>query len=217
MSTPLSNGLSITLTSLRAQNEGAEVVLLFRIESGEHSEQKRLIISTEQYGEIKPKRGEVTPEEFDKLEAAAKLYGAIRRGEGILSYSANSARRLTQKLSQKGYDRETAERAAEILREKGFIDEKKDAEREVERCVRKLWGAARIRTHLWSKGFDKEVLSELDGMLSEVDFSENCAELIRKKYRTPPTDPAERRRMIAALARYGYSIGEIKETLSKIK
>lgn len=217
MSTPLSNGLSITLTSLRAQNEGAEVVLLFRIESGEHSEQKRLIISTEQYGEIKPKRGEVTPEVFDVLEAAAKLYGAIRRGEGILSYSSNSARRLTQKLSQKGYDRETAERAAEILREKGFIDEKKDAEREVERCVRKLWGAARIRTHLWSKGFDKEVLSELDGMLSEVDFSENCAELIRKKYRTPPTDPAERRRMIAALARYGYSIGEIKEAIFKIK
>ena len=217
MSTPLPNGFAIALISLRAQNEGAEIALTLKIESGENSEQKRLIISTEQYGEMKPKRGSLTPEEYDALESAARLYAAIRRGEGLLSYSSNSARMLTRKLNQKGYDRETAEKAAEILKDKGLINEQKDVEREVERCVRKLWGTARIRAHLWSKGFDREGLTELDTLLEEVDFAENCAQLIRKKYKTPPTDPAERRRMIAALARYGYSMSEIKEAISKIK
>ena len=217
MSNPLPNGFSITLTSLRAQNEGAEVALTLKIADEAHSEQKRLIISTEQYCELKPARGIITLEKYEILESAAKVYSAVRRGEGILSYSANSTRMLTQKLSRRGYDRETAEKASEILKAKGLINEQNDMECEVERCLRKLWGTARIRAHLWSKGFDKDALSGLDALLEDIDFAENCAQLIMKKYRDIPTAPAERHRMIAGLARYGYSMGEIKEAILKIK
>lgn len=213
MSRDLSQDLIITLTNLRAHHDGAEMELLIRIDAGGHSEQKALLIATEQYCRIKPSCGTITAEAFEMLEAASELYAAIKRGESMLSYASNSARMLTQKLIRRGYSREVAEQATEYLCSKGLINEPNDMEREVERCLCKLWGAARIRSHLWSRGFGNEAMSELPTLLDEVDFSESCATLIRKKYRELPTDAAERRRMIASLIRYGYSMSDIKEAM----
>jgi SOS response regulatory protein OraA/RecX len=80
--------------------------------------------------------------------------------------------------------------------------------------LRKLWGAKRISAHLWSKGYAQETMHGLADLLSEVDFSENCAMLIKKHYGEVPTDADEHRRMIASLSRYGYSIGEIRKAIA---
>lgn len=205
--------MTITVRALRAQHDGAEVLVQVLLDNGEHREQKSLPLTMEQYCEIKPQKGLITAETYERLERASRLCQAVRSGENLLSYGANSVGRLTRKLVQRGFEREIALTAAQHLERLGLIDEERDVQRETEKCLRKLWGAKRISAHLWSCGFSAEALATLPTLLSEVDFVENCVTLIRKKYSTPPAERDERHRMIASLSRYGYSLGEIRAAL----
>ena len=207
------DSMLISIRSLHAQNEGAEVALRIVIENGELREERRLILTTEQYCELKPMRGEICEEYYDALESASQLCAAIRAGEHLLSYGANSVRMLTQKLVHRGYLRETAELAARRLSDMGLIDEAGDLRRELDKCLRKLWGAKRIQVHLWSRGFGADAMAELPALLEEIDFVANCTALIRKHYGTLPTQPDDRRRMMASLGRYGYSLSEIRAAI----
>lgn len=211
------NPLTITVRALRAQHEGAEMLVQLLLENGEHQEQKSLVITTEQYCEFNLTRGPITEEVYEQIEEAAELCRALRSGESLLSYGANSVQALTRKLVGKGYKREVAAQAAERLAGYGLIDEERDMQREVEKCLRKLWGSKRISAHLWSKGYATETMQGLSTLLEDVDFSQNCAALIKKHYGEVPTDADENRRMIASLSRYGYSIGEIREAIRLLR
>ena len=209
--------LTITIRALRAQHEGAEMLVQLLLENGEHQEQKSLVITTEQYCEFNLTRGPITEEIYEKIEEAAELCRALRSGESLLSYGANSVQALTRKLIGKGYKREVAAQAAERLAGYGLIDEERDMRREVEKCLRKLWGAKRISAHLWSKGYAADTMQGLSELLKDVDFTQNCAALIQKHYGEVPTDSEEQRRMIASLSRYGYAIGEIREAIHLLR
>ena len=211
-----SNDLTITLRTLQAQNEGSEIVLRILLECGGNREERRLVITASQYCELKPQKGILSEEAFERLEAAAELCRAIRAGENLLSYGGNTAQMLTQKLMRRGFLRATAIEAAEYLKSMGLIDEGRDLKRELEKCLRKLWGAKRINAHLWSKGFDVDAMSVLPSLLAEIDFEEHCASLIRKHYGEVPSDREEQRRMIAFLSRYGYSLDEIRAAMRKV-
>ena len=208
--------LTITVRALRAQHDGAEVLVQVLLDNGERREQKSLPLTMEQYCSIKPQKGIISEETYERLEEASQLCMALRSGENLLSYGSNSVHRLTRKLIQRGYARDVAEQAAKCLEETGLIDEARDVRREVERCLRKLWGEKRITAHLWGRGFSPTALQEVPALLEEVDFVQNCASLIRKKYGEVPTDPNELRRMTASLARYGYSIGQIRAACKEI-
>lgn len=213
----VANPLTITVRALRAQHDGAEMLVQLLLENGEHQEQKSLVITTEQYCEFNLTKGPITEEVYERLEEAAELCRALRSGESLLSYGANSVQALTRKLVGKGYKREVAAAAAERLADYGLIDEARDMKREVEKCLRKLWGSKRISAHLWNKGYAGETMQGLFELLEEIDFSQNCAMLIQKHYGDVPSDPDEHRRMIASLSRYGYSIGEIREAIRLLR
>ena len=201
----------IRIRSLRVQHEGSEVSVGIVITCGEHREQKTLPIMTEQYVDLKLSVGEITEELYDRIEEASVLCSALRSGEHLLSYGANSAQMLTRKLMQRGFSKEVSSLAVERLCSIGLINERQDLRREVEKCLRKLWGAKRISAHLWSRGFDQEVIRELPALLEEVDFSANCAAYIRKHYGRIPDAPNEKKKMVVALCRYGYTLQEIKQ------
>ena len=203
--------------SLHAQGDGAEVMLRITLESGERREERQLVLTTEQYCDLKPCRGEISEEYFEALESAAELCAALRSGENLLSFGSNSAQLLTQKLMRRGFSRDVASAAAKRLMQMGLINETADLRREVEKCLRKLWGAKRIASHLWSRGFGSEAMATLPEILESVDFCANCAALIRRHYVGIPTDPDEQRRMIASLSRYGYTITEIRAAMASIK
>lgn len=205
----LSN-FSITVKSLRTRNEGAEIAVGVVIQNGENSETRVLPISVEQYRTLNLRRGAITEECFEELERASRLCGAIRCGENLLSYGANSEKMLAVKIARHGFAREDALAAAEHLREIGLINEEADMRREVEKCLRKLWGASRIKAHLWEKGFSSETVNALETLLADIDFSKACAEMIRKHYGGAPQSSEEARRQTAALYRYGYRSEEIR-------
>lgn len=209
--------MTVRITRLRVQNASSEVAVQVVFENGEHREQKSLLLTMEQYCTLKPVKGEITEEQFEVLEQASTLCMALRCGEHLLSYGSNSVRTLTGKIMQRGFSSKTAAEAAEMLCEMGLIDEAADVRREVEKCVRKLWGAKRISAHLWSRGFASESLAELPQLLGEIDFVENCAKLINKHYGGIPADADERRRMTNGLCRYGYTLTEIREACRAIE
>lgn len=211
------NGIAITLLSLFAVNDGASVALKLLLENGEQREEKRLVISTEQYCECKPRRGRISTELYERLEAAAQLCAAVQSGARLLAYGANTEDFLSKKLMRRGFSRAVATEAAAMLKQKGLINEDANLKREVEKCLHKLWGAGRIRAHLYSRGFDTATLSQLDELLEEVDTVENCVVLIRKHYVRLPDEGDERRRLIAFLGRYGYSLGEIRSAFAKMQ
>ena len=209
--------LSISIESLRAQKEGEEMQVTVVLENGTNRDVRKLVILTEQYCALNLKKGPLTEEQFDALDAAARLCGALRSGQSALSYGSASVLHLTQKIMRHGYSKEEATAAAERLRNAGLINEDAQLEHEVEKCLRKLWGARRIQSHLWSKGFSRETLAALPALLEGVDFVENCAALIRKHYKTLPEDAAGRKKLYASLARYGYSPEEIRAAFRKTK
>ena len=211
-----STDVKITVRALYAQHEGSLITVCVVLESGEHREERRLPIMTEQYCEIKPKKGEITEEMYDRLEAASTLCQAIRSGESLLSFGPNTRQMLVQKLQKKGFSKDIATQAAERLSEMGLIDEGRDLVPEIEKCLRKLWGSKRIAAHLWSRGFDSEAMAKLPAHLEEIDFVSNCVALIRKHYAALPMDIDGQRRMIASLGRYGYSLSEIREALRAV-
>lgn len=211
---PISD-IRITVRSICAQNEGSEVAIRVLLESGTHREERRLVLTTEQYLELKPTKGDTSEEYFECLESAAELCRAIRAGEHLLSYGGNTVHTLTQKLLRRGFSREVATEAAEKLQEMGLINENRDLQREFDKCLRKLWGSKRINAHLWSKGFGVDAMEALPMLLERTDFVSNCAALIEKHYGEPPCDADEQRRMIASLCRYGYTLNEIREAMRK--
>lgn len=208
--------MKIEIISVSALDEGAEIMLNLKISDGEvRGEKRKLLLFTEQYLELGLSRGAVIDEEtFDMLEQMSRKCKAIKKGSDLLSYSASSKVSLAQRLRSKGIDKESAQSAAEHLQKLGAINEQADVERLVCADLKKLWGKKRIFNDLFAKGYDRSIIAaELDKMDNDV-FVENCRALFKKKYRKMPADPAEQKKIIAALVRYGYSFSEIKQAIN---
>ncbi len=204
--------------SVTPEGEGETVAVVLAVSPGEGEKPRRvrLHLLTEQYAELGVQVGEISPERADTLLEAGKLCAAIRRGMGLLAYGDQSAHRLAYKLAAKGMDRDVAEAAAAYLAEKGYIREEDTATLRARRGVQKGWGLIRIREDLRAHGFGTEAAEGVVESLSDVDFTENCAEVIRKKYGGVPPDRQERQKMMAALMRLGYGTEEIREAMRRI-
>ena len=211
--------MKIEVISVSALSDGAEILVTVAISNGEGSVEKRkFLLFTEQYLELGIRKGSLIDEvTFDKLEELAKSCRAIKKGTDLLFYSASSRVRLAQRLRSKGIDKESAESAAEHLQKLGLINEKADVERQVTSCLKKLWGRKRIYRELCAKGYSAEIVGTNISLIDEETMVQNCATLIRKKYRVIPDEPNERKKVVASLVRYGYTFSEIKEAFRRIQ
>ena len=215
--TPTCGGSKLFIRSIRALGNGERMEVTVSMECGDNREDRRFPLTAGQYYELNLKKGEISEDVFDAIERASRLAGAIRCGENVLSYGANSALNLTRKIMRHGYTQAEASDAVSYLQSLGLIDEWSDLSREVEKCLRKHWGADRIHSHLWSRGYSRETMERLPELLDEVDFPDHCAALLRKQYGGLPTDREERNRVTAALYRYGYRLDEIKEAFKRLQ
>ena len=204
--------MRIEVVSVSALSEGAEMMISVSISDGEgRVEKRKFLLFTEQYLELGIRKGSLIDEvTFDKLEEFSKSWRAIKKGTDLLFYSASSRVRLAQRLRSKGIDKESAENAAEHLEKIGLINEEADVERQVASCLKKLWGRKRIYRELCAKGYSAEIVGTNISLIDEETMVQNCATLIRKKYRVIPDEPNEVKKIVASLVRYGYAFSEIK-------
>lgn len=202
---------------------GAEITDITPLDGGEWvsvtvkigNNTQNIRLSTEQYGLLRPRVGTVPTETLETLYEAGRLCDAVRKGMELLGYGAVSRRRLIQKLTQRGFDCETATSAADYLSDRGCLSENADACRFAEQGVRKLWGIRRIREDLYARGFPDEAVNEAIEALEDVDFVGNCSRVIEKKYGDVPKERDAIKKMIAALMRLGYTSEQIREAMRR--
>lgn len=205
--------MRIKIINAAAMQSGG-VCIKICISDGEHSERKSLAVSEQDLADFGLCAGaELDVDTYERLEAAAERFEAMRRGMYLLSYGANSRHSLSVKLRRRGYDRQLAESVADELYRRGYINECADAEGVIRACLARKYGKKRIIAKLRERGYENKVICEAFCAFEDVDYAANCAELIRKKYKVLPEDRAELDKLIGALVRYGYSYGEIKGAL----
>lgn len=220
------SGPCILSVTPEGEGETVAVVLSLPPEGGESDSEGKarrvnLHLLVEQYAELGAEGlsvapGAITQAQTDCLLEAGELCAAIRRGMGLLQYGDCSARKLIGKLTARGIPRDTAANASAYLVRKGLIREDDTARLRAAQSLRKGWGPRRIREDLQAQGFDTDAIDEVMGGLGDEDFSARCAAFIRKKYGAIPEDPADRKKMTAALVRQGYASDHIREAMRKI-
>ena len=212
--------MRINLTSISARGGGEELDVTFIIDNAGYDREKVVYtISSRQYLSLSLMRGETDTDTVDAVEHAANVWAATKKGILLLGYGAVSPRAMRAKLVSKGFDKAVAEEASAELVAMGVIAPKSDASALARRCVLKLWGRKRIAAELYEKGYSSDAVDAAMAFLddSQIDFVENCCDLIKKRYDSLPDDPTERKKLYAALCRYGYSSSEIKQAMERIK
>ena len=202
--------MTIELISVFVQNEGKEVQLEVELRQGENSDRRIFRMPRSIFESFGISEGEITREDMTEIMDADERYKALKRAFDIVAYGRNSRKVLEDKLRHRGFSPQIAHDIAEYMKNHGYLDEDEDASREVDVCVRKLWGSKRILMHLHQKGYDTETISAAKKYMETIDFVDVCVKLVREKYKTLPKDDAERQKVIAALIRHGFSMSEIK-------
>jgi SOS response regulatory protein OraA/RecX len=195
-----------------------EIAVSIEISNGEHTQKERLVISSAQCADLGLRYGEADKRTYEAVLYASQIHTAVKQGLSILSYGICSENALIRKLISRGNSREIAEIATEELKQNGYIDQDSDAAREAERGAIKLWGKLRITASLREKGYSDDSIRYALTYLraSGVDYVENCADLIRRRWGDIPSDPAERKKMVAAVMRYGYTTDEIRAACRRL-
>lgn len=156
---------------------------------------------------------EINEEEFEKLKFLIDSRKAYAQALRFLTLRAHSADELYKKLIKK-HSAECALYAIEKCRELGFIDDEDFAFRYANELVdKKKYGVSRIRSELYAKGIDREIIENVLNSL-EFDFSQSIIEIIDKKYSDCFSDEKGKRRMISGLMRLGYNYSDIKSALA---
>ena len=145
-----------------------------------------------------------------RTRSAAAL--AREQALNLLSLRPHSRKELQDKLVRKGTDPEAAEAAVEWLTEHGYLDDAAYAAAVARHYAKKGYGARRISSELYRRGVARELwdeaLGELPGPEGEID------RFLRSRLKHPE-DPAEVRRVSAALSRRGFRWEEIRAALNR--
>ncbi|MBQ6171147.1 MAG: RecX family transcriptional regulator [Clostridia bacterium] len=110
-------------------------------------------------------------EELETLRKAAEVRKAIRHSLYLLEHRDFSKKELAKRLETKGYDPSDAMQAAEYIEDRGYINDKRYAERMIERKKGKA-GKKQLRFELKRAGISgddaeavlEETYSESDGI-----------------------------------------------------
>lgn len=177
-----------------------------------------MLVSEEQYARFDIKEGDkIGDAHFLKIREEMIFDNARRQAFTILSYGENNKKTLIQKLRQKGFNYEVCENIALYMEHRGYIDEKKQIGLLCDTYLYKKFGKLKIKNELITKGYMREDVDEyVSKNLASVNFAENCAYIIENKYMPLPRESQELAKMMGALMRYGYTIGDIKEAVKMV-
>ena len=210
--------MTVSIVSLTAHGTD-DVCVSFAITNGTDTQTERLVVAAATVADLHLTVGDCNEACFDAVLAAAQKHEATRRALSLLSFGRQSPKALVRKLVQKGTNRDIATEAVKGLIRRGYLNPRADAYAEATACVAKGWGKTRITSTLYEKGYAAPIVHEALDHLDDdgVDYVENCAALMRRRFPDRPTDPRERAKMYASLARYGYTSSDIREALQLLE
>lgn len=207
--------MEIFITSISAGSD-REVVVTAEQREGEKRNTERFLLPISVYASLSLTVGVSDTDTFELLEREAYIYGAYKHSLYLLGISSQSKHMLYRKLVMKGFEPEISREAVDRLERASLLDEDSFAAREAEKCLDKHWGEARIRSHLYDKGYREKAIANAFFALEDngVDFDSVCLELLEKKAPQLPKDKKELQKLIASMQRYGFSLSQIKRAIA---
>ena len=158
---------------------------------------------------------EITESEFLALVKESQYRRAKSRALWYLSRGDLSEKELYLKL-KRSFPEQAARAATDKMVEYGYINDERYAARLAEALLLgKKVGVAEARVVMASKGIDREVAKyALEDV--ECDTVSVIEELINKKYKNRLAEEKGAQKVIAALARRGFSFSDIREALKNL-
>ena len=164
-------------------------------------------------------------------EITYPLLRKIKRAEGrfevksymmkLLGRRDHARKELFRKALKKDYPKEVIEDVLFELKDKGYLDDKKFAEKFAEEKSRlNKWGPAKIKSHLFKKGISNSVAEKsIRKAFENEDLRETFFDLVLKRKRRflREEDPYKRKKKVFDhLARKGYRPSSIYDHLDEL-
>ena len=160
--------------------------------------------------------GEMDAELLEKLQHADKMRKAKKRALYLLGSRMYCYSELYKKLLPT-YGEEASRAAADAMQEYGYIDDEDYARKLAEKLIHsKHCGMQKTRWEMQCRGLDKNLIEDVLSEYTEDEIDEEITRLLETKYSEKISDPDDRRRTIAALARRGYSYHAVKRCIEQL-
>ena len=155
---------------------------------------------------------DVTEEQLNDLLTASQYHRARERALYLLGLRDYACKELEQKLYCEA-DPTIAAAGVARLCEVGLLDDERYAARLARSlCEEKHYPRRRIEQELRRRGIDP-MLAQTAAEEVDCEDYEQALAILERKYYNKLSDPDSRRRVIAALARRGFSYGAIRRAM----
>ena len=156
---------------------------------------------------------ELTEEELEDLRRAERHDRFQSYALRVLMDTPMSRRKLVEHLRRQECPEEEAQAIAGRMVELGLLDEGRYAAEVARHYAARGYGPRRVRDELYRRGVPREHWE--DALRAVEDWQEGLDAFLQKKLRGAAPDPQALKRASDALARRGYSWGEIHAALRR--
>ena len=157
-------------------------------------------------------------EAFDAFLSERSYPFAMEKAVALLAMRPRTQQEIADALRKNAYPVRTIARVMARLDEAGYINDTNFAEQWAASRTGKGMGARRIRMELRRKGVDGDAIDEA---LSSIDEDEMLSGALKEARKAASgkdiSDPKDRQKVLAALARRGYGYSEAKQALDMLK
>lgn len=161
--------------------------------------------------------GEMDADLLEKLQHADKLRKAKKRALYLLGSRMYCRNELYNKLLPT-YGEEASRAAADAMQEYGYIDDEDYARKLAQRLIHgKRYGMGKTRWEMQRRGLDRNLIEDVLAEYSDDDIDGEIMHLLETKYSDKLSDPDDRRRTMAALARRGYGWSQVKRCMERLE
>ena len=157
---------------------------------------------------------DLSPELVVQLQTAGQRSESRVKAAQLASGRMMSRKELTDKLSRKGIDPDTAEETADWLESLGAVDDAAYAGVIVRHYAASGYGPGRVRQELQKRGISRELW---DDALSQLpDSADAIDRFLQKKLSGRTPDRAMLKKLSDALLRRGFSWNDIRPALNRL-
>lgn len=215
----------ITVTDVvQAEGSKGKFLITVKLSTGQNEEIRtfpvfRYFLKNPVFDGEPPKVGDfLGAEKYEALEFAENCSNAAIKAVSLLAFGDNTAKKLTDKLRQKGFSREAAAEAVLFCVEKHYINEEDQLRRLMELlCEKKKYGLRRIRQEVYQKGFSEDVVKRVfEETASELDFDAAVYNRVKTLGAAAFSTPEGKKKHVSSLLRYGFSMDEINGALKQL-
>lgn len=159
---------------------------------------------------------ELTQKDIDECIKECNFTKARDKAFEILSRKPLSSFELISKLTEKGYDEETARDVKDELTLLGYIDDEAYASLFLEHALSKMWGRRKTEYEMKLKGLSKDIIDSVLENIDKENESEKMKDLILTKYRGEDlTDPKTKAKITRYFASRGFDFTDIDKCIKE--